>query len=296
MAERVFFIVNKYSGKGFQATVEGEIIDACAAANVEGTIEYTKHRGHAVELAAHAVSQGFPRVFAMGGDGTVNEVARSLVNTSVALGIIPSGSGNGLARHLKIPLVPHLALKLVHQGEVMLIDTLRINGGLSVNVSGFGFDGHVASQFGKDGTRGLIGYTKLVLREFLSYKEFDIRADADGQVSTHRAFMVALANASQFGNNALVAPDASVSDGVMDVCFIRRISITEAIPFLTKLFRGNIEKSRFATLVKAKHFHAELSTEQPIHLDGEPGKPSKTFDVQIHPASLRVIVPGGAQR
>ncbi len=296
MAERVFFIINKYSGKGFQSAVEGQVIDTCAASGVEVAIEYTRERGHATDLAREAVNQGFPRVFAMGGDGTVNEVARALVNTPVALGIIPSGSGNGLARHLNIPLVPHLALRLLHQGEVMVMDTLRINGGLSVNVSGFGFDGHVASQFGKDGKRGLIGYTKLVLREFLRYKEFDIHADTDGKITTHRAFMVALANASQFGNNALIAPDASVSDGMMDVCFIRRISITEAIPFLTKLFMGNIEKSRFATLVKAKHFHAELSTEQPIHLDGEPGKPSKIFDVQIHPASLRVIVPGKSEK
>ena len=103
--------------------------------------------------------------------------------------------------------------------------------------------------------------------------------------------MVALANASQFGNNAQVAPDASVSDGVLDVCFIRRIGIAEAIPFLMKMFRGKIGQSRFVTIIKAKHFHAELSTVQPIHLDGEPGTPSKIFDVQIQPASLRVIVP-----
>ena len=296
MAERVFFIINKYSGKGFQSAVEGQVIDTCAASGVEVAIEYTRERGHATDLAREAVNQGFPRVFAMGGDGTVNEVARALVNTPVALGIIPSGSGNGLARHLQIPLTIPEALTSVSQYEIITMDTLRINGALSVNVSGFGFDAHVASQFGKDGTRGFYGYAKLVLTEFLSYKEFDVIGDFDGTVETKRAFMVALANASQFGNNALVAPRASVSDGVMDICFIRRISITEAVPFIMKMFRGNIERSRFVTIVKAKHFHAELSTEQPIHLDGEPGKPSKIFDVQIHPASLRVIVPGGAQR
>lgn len=291
MTERVYFILNKYSGKGFQSGVEGLIIDACAAAHVEGTIEHTRHRGHAVELAAHAVAQGFQRIFAMGGDGTVNEVARSLVNTKASLGIIPSGSGNGLARHLKIPLDTRRALGLLSNSATIVMDTMRINGGLSVNVSGFGFDAHVASMFGKDGARGLAGYTKLVLREFLNYKEFDIHANVDGKITIHRAFMVALANASQFGNNALVAPHASVSDGILDVCFIRRISITEAIPFLLKMFRGNIEKSRFVTIVKAKHFHAELSTEQPIHLDGEPGTASKRFDVQIQPGSLRVIIP-----
>lgn len=292
MAEKVFFIINKYSGKGFEPGIDGKIIDACSDANLEATIEFTRSRGHAVELAARAAAEGFDRVFAMGGDGTVNEAARSLVNTPTALGIIPSGSGNGLARHLHVPLVITEALKQLTHYETISIDTLRINGGLSVNVSGFGFDGHVASQFGKDGTRGLLGYAKLVLGDFLSYKEFDITADADGQKSTHRAFMVALANASQFGNNALVAPHASVSDGMLDVCFIQRIGITEALPFLIKMFRGNIEQSRFVTIIKAKHFHADLSTVQPIHLDGEPGTPSKTFDVAIQPASLRVIVPG----
>ena len=291
MAERVFFIVNKYSGKGFDEAVEGQIIDACSATGIEGTIEYTQSRGHATELAREAVSNGFKKIFARGGDGTVNEVARALVNTDVALGIIPAGSGNGLARHLNIPLNIHRALEVLSQSEIKSIDTLRINGSLSVNVSGFGLDAHVASQFGKNGQRGLVGYAKLVLREFLSYKEFDIKANLDGKIETKTAFMVALANASQFGNNALIAPDASVSDGVLDVCFIRRIPITEAVPFLIKLFRGKIEKSRFVTIVKARHFKAELSTAQPIHLDGEPGAPSRFFDVEIKPASLRVMIP-----
>jgi YegS/Rv2252/BmrU family lipid kinase len=291
MAEKVFFIVNKYSGKGFDEALEGQIIDACASAGVEGTIEYTQRRGHATELAQEAVSLGFTKIFARGGDGTVNEVARALVHTPAALGVLPAGSGNGLARHLGIPLNTHGALGSLAHGEILTIDTLLINGGLSVNVSGFGFDAHVASQFGKNGQRGLAGYAKLVLGEFLSYQEFDITAEFDGKRETKRAFMVALANASQFGNNALIAPDASVSDGVLDVCFIRRIPITEALPFLIKLFRGKIEQSRFVTIVKARKFTAQLSTAQPIHLDGEPGGLSKQYDVEIQPKSLRVIVP-----
>lgn len=291
MAEKVFFIVNKYSGKGYQASVEGEIIDACMAAGIEGTLEYTQHRGHAVELAQEAVAMGFNRIFIRGGDGSVNEAARAIVHSPASLGILPGGSGNGLARHLRIPLTLHEALRQLTHFETMTIDTLWINGGLSVNVSGFGFDGYVASQFGKDGLRGLAGYSKLVLGKFLKYKEFDVHADLDGKKSTHRAFMVALANASQFGNNALVAPDASVSDGVLDVCFIRHVGLLEAVPFLVKMFRGQIKRSRFVTLVKGKRLHAELSVEQPIHLDGEPGKPSRIFDVEIQPKSLRMIVP-----
>lgn len=292
MAEKVFFIINKYSGQGFQSSIEGQIIDACAAAGIEATLEYTQRRGHATELAYDAVQQGYGRVFARGGDGTVNEVARALVHSPAAMGILPAGSGNGLARHLKVPLNLHGAIKQLTHYKTLAIDTLLINGSLSVNVSGFGFDAHVAHEFGKNGQRGFIGYAKLVLGDFMSYPEFDVIATIDGKSSRHRAFMVAMANASQFGHNALVAPYASVSDGVLDVCFIRRIPIIEAIPFINKMFRGRIEKSRFATLFKAKQFTAELDAPQPLHLDGEPSPPSKRFDVQIQPGSLRVIVPG----
>lgn len=291
MAEKVLFIINKYSGKGFQASVEGEVINACAAAGVEGIIEYTGSKGHATELAQEAVTLGYSRVFAMGGDGTVNEVARALIHTPVAMGIIPTGSGNGLARHLRIPLKTHAALKQLQQCSITTIDTLLINGGLSVNVSGFGFDAHVASQFGKSGERGFSGYAKLVLGEFQRYKEFEVIGELDGVKSTKPAFMVALANASQFGNNAVVSPGASVSDGAVDVCFIRRISMLEAVPFLTKIFRGKIERSRFVTIVRAKKFIATLSVPQPIHLDGEPMSPTNQIDVEVVPKSLKVIVP-----
>lgn len=291
MAEKVFFIINKYSGKGFQSAVEGQIIDACTTHGIEATLEYTQHRGHATELAYDAVEQGFTKIFARGGDGTVNEVARALVHSPAALGILPAGSGNGLARHLRIPLVQHEALRQLTHYKTISMDTLRINGALSVNVSGFGFDAHVAHQFGKNGQRGFTGYAKLVLGEFMRYQEFDVQATIDGQSSTHRAFMVAIANASQFGHNALVAPDASVSDGVLDVCFIRRIPITEAVPFITKMFRGRIERSRFITLVKARQFTAELVSPQPIHLDGEPVPPASRIDVEMVPGSLKVIVP-----
>lgn len=291
MAERVYFIINKYSGKGFQPEIEGHIIDACSQAGIEATLEYTRSKGHATELANEAVEQGFTRIFARGGDGTMNEVARALVHTPAALGLLPAGSGNGLARHLGIPLTLDEALKQLTQFRIEPVDTLLINGGLSVNVSGFGFDAHVATQFGKDGQRGLAGYSKIVLGDFFKYKEFDIEGTADGKPFRQRAFMVALANASQFGNNALVAPDASVSDGVLDLCFIRRIPIVEAVPFIMKMFRGRIGKSRFATLMKAKHVVANVSVAQPLHLDGEPIPPSTRFEIQIQPGSLNMIVP-----
>ncbi|MEJ0057640.1 MAG: diacylglycerol kinase family protein [Bacteroidota bacterium] len=236
MSEKVFFIVNKYSGTGFQDSLEGRIIDMCALLNLEATIEYTQHKGHATELARQAVADGFMRVFAMGGDGTINEVAQALVNTTTAMGILPKGSGNGLARHLHIPLKTSMALTLLEKYSVIAMDTLIVNNHISVNVSGIGFDGHVAGKFGKNGKRGLIGYGKLVLKEFLRFKEFPVEMSLDGKLLKRKSFILALANSSQFGNNAKVSPFASVCDELIDVCFIKKVPISQAVGFAQKMF------------------------------------------------------------
>ncbi len=288
---KVFFIVNKYSGTGFQSKIEGRIIDACARLKLEGIIEYTQRKGHATELARQAVSAGIPRIFAMGGDGTVNEVAQGIVGTSSAMGILPKGSGNGLARHLKIPLRLPYALKLLDQYQVIDMDVLKVNGKISVNVSGIGFDAHVAGKFGKNGKRGLIGYTKLAIKEFRRYKEFDTQALLDGQPVSNKSFIIALANSSQFGNNALVAPSASVCDGVMEVCFIKKVPLSQMLGFTTKMFMGKIERSSFVNIMKATQFKAEFSRPLRYHIDGEAYPAENKFVVEIQPSALKVIVP-----
>lgn len=289
--EKVFFIINKYSGKGFQSGIEGRIIDRCAQLGLEATIEYTQLKGHATELASQAVKDGFPRVFAMGGDGTVNEVAQALVHTSAVMGILPSGSGNGLARHLQIPLKISLALGLLGEHKIIEMDTLLINGRVSANVSGIGFDGHVAGKFGENGRRGLRGYTKLVLQEFRRFREFDVKATLDGEPWEQKSFILALANSSQFGNNARVAPRASVIDGLMDVCFIRKVPLTQVVGFTTKMFTGRVESSRFVKIKKAVEFEAEFLNPLPYHIDGEPHAPASKFKVEVQPKSLKVMVP-----
>ncbi len=288
---RVFFIINKYSGTGFQSSIEGRIIDACAKYKLECTIEYTRHKGHATELAKKAVAEGFTRVFAMGGDGTVNEVAQGLVNTSVAMGIIPKGSGNGLARHLQIPLRTHPALSLLETGKTITMDTIRINDKVSVNVSGIGFDAHVAGKFGKDGKRGLLGYAKLILQEFRRFKEFEVKASLDKAVCVRKSFIIAIANSSQFGNNARVAPSASVIDGKMEICFIRKVPLGQAIGFIGKMFTGRIGHSSFVEIIKASRFEAEFSGNLPYHIDGEFHPATDRFTVEVQPSSLNVIVP-----
>ena len=283
MAEKVLFIINKYSGKGFQASTESQVLDACSKFRVDGVIEYTKHKGHATVLAKQAVAAGITRVFAMGGDGTVNEVAQGLVHTATAMGILPAGSGNGLARHLNIAMKTELALGLLGQHQVIPMDTIQLNGHLAVNVAGIGFDAHVANLFGKNGRRGLIGYAKLVLSEFAKFQEFEGDASIENSSQKIKSFIIALANSSQFGNNARVAPNASVTDGLMDLCFVRKVPLSQAVAFTVRLFMGIVDKSSYVEIVKASSFRLELAEPMPFHIDGEPHPPAQRFDASIQP-------------
>lgn len=289
--KKVFFIINKYSGTGYRPEVEGKIITTCSNLNLECTIEFTQDRGHATELAQQAVAGGFKKVFAVGGDGTVNEVARGLVHTPVAMGILPKGSGNGLARHLKIPMKFSDALGLIGSSKCIAMDTFTVNDHLSVNVSGIGFDGHVAGLFGKNGKRGLVGYGKLVIKEFLKFKEFPIAATLDGKQVTRTSFIVALANSSQFGNNARISPFASVCDMLIDICFVKKVPLPLAAGFAQKMFTGRLHRSAFVEIMQGRNLDIEFDTPMAYHIDGEAMKPVSHFKIRMMPRSLNMIVP-----
>lgn len=288
---KVFFIINKYSGTGFRPELEGLIVSKCDALNLECTIEFTQDRGHATELAKKASELRFDKVFAVGGDGTVNEVAQGLVNTSTKMGIIPKGSGNGLARHLRIPMSVRKSLELLASEKSIRMDTILLNNKLSVNVSGIGFDGHVAGLFGKNGKRGLLGYIKLVTQEFFSFKEFPIELYADGKLYQRNAFILAIANSSQFGNNATISPFASVCDQLMDVCFIKKVPLWQSIGFGIKMFSQKIDTSAFVEIIKAKELSLRFPHPAPYHIDGEAMDPESVFTISLRPSSLCMIVP-----
>jgi diacylglycerol kinase (ATP) len=291
MNKSALFIVNKFSGGGYRPEVEGRIIEACRAAGIECRIEFTQSRGHATELAQWAVEQKMDFAFAVGGDGTVNEVAQGLVGSSVAMGILPKGSGNGLARHLTIPMDFKKSLSLISHHERELIDTMLINQKLSVNVSGIGFDGHVAAMFAGKAKRGLVGYTKLVLNEFRSFKPFEASVALNGKKFTTKSFIIAIANSSQFGNNAKVAPRASVCDQLIDISFIQKIPVAEAPAFAGKMFTGNLDRSRFVEIHKAQKLSIQLTEPMAFHIDGEAMPATDTFEAAIQPASLTILLP-----
>jgi len=271
--------------------VEGRIIEQCEKLNIESTIEFTQSPGHATELALSAVDQKLDYVFAVGGDGTVNEVAQGLLGSQVAMGILPKGSGNGLARHLGLSMSFKKSLDIIPFHRVQMIDTLSVNGKLSVNVSGIGFDGHVAGLFANKAKRGLIGYAKLVLKEFMSYKSFDAKITLNGNSFDSKSFIIALANSSQFGNNARVAPQASVCDELMDVCFIQKVPMSQAIGFAAKMFSGNLDSSRFVEIIKTDRVTIDIDQSIAYHIDGEAMAATDRFIIELKPASLKMLVP-----
>lgn len=294
--DSALFIINKHAGRGFQPAVEGKILNIAARHNVECTLEFTQGRGHATELAREGVQKGFGRIIAVGGDGTVNEVAQGLVNTDVPMGIIPKGSGNGLSRHLGIPLKYEAAVENSFSGRVQRMDTFFFNDKLSLNVSGIGFDGHVANLFGKNGKRGLFGYSKLTLSEFIAYKPFPVRLSVDGRVLDTEAFIIAVANSSQYGNNARIAPLASVTDGLLHVSILKKVPAYASLSFMTRLFSGHVQDSRFCEVLEGSRVDIEPASPTAYHVDGEPCGVYHTFNARVSASSLPIVIPDKIRR
>ena len=294
MDDKVFFVINKYSGKGRRTDLEGLIRTRCGQVGIQPTMEATQYAGHATELARQAAADGYLRVFAVGGDGTVNETANGLVRTPAAMGIIPTGSGNGLARHLGIPMATTKALALLAESRTVAMDALRINDQYSFNVSGVGFDGFVAGLFGQDGNRGLAGYVNIILREYPRFREFLVKGENVGLSLGASAFIVAFANSSQFGNGATIAPQASVCDGQLDLCLIRKPGWLQAIPFIVRMMTRSLDRSPLVKIVQTAA--CQINLEQPVawHLDGEPCPPTDQFSVKLEPGCLSILAPAVA--
>lgn len=288
--KKLLFIINKHAGTGFRETLEGRILDACAQHQVECTIECTSGRGHATDLAKAGIGL-FDAIIAVGGDGTVNETAQALVNSGMTMGILPKGSGNGLARHLHIPLKLEQALTNLFKGQEVVMDSFLINTKLSVNVSGFGFDGHIANLFDKNKKRGFWGYARLVLNEYLSFKEFSWELHEEGRHSTHLGFMVAIANSSQYGNNACIAPNASTTDSLLDLGIAKKIPFYRALPMGLRLFRQTLKNNDLYFSKKISDCRIVCPQPVPYHVDGEPCGFAQSFSIQVLPRSLKILVP-----
>lgn len=253
-------------------------------------IVFTEHAGHACELAKQFARMGFDAVVAVGGDGTVNEVANGLRGTKTALGIIPMGSGNGLARHLNIPLRTPRALEMINHAEPISIDYGIANGRFFVSTCGAGFDAVVADQFAGSSKRGFMTYLEKTLQQAWSYNPETYRLTIDGEQVEQSAFLITFANANQWGYEALIAPKASVQDGQMDICIMSSHALAASASLAVRLFAGTIDESHFMTTLRGKHVHVERQKAGPFHLDGDPVEMEKDIDIQIIADGLRVLV------
>lgn len=253
-------------------------------------IVFTERPGHATELAKQFATMGFDAVVAVGGDGTVNEVAQGLRDTQTALAILPMGSGNGFARHLNIPMQPARALQMLNHSEPIACDYGLANGKLFVTTCGTGFDALIADHFASNGKRGFKTYIQSVLKDLLTYKPQTYRITGNNIDITHKAFLITFANAGQWGNEAYIAPKASVQDGLLDICMMSSSALLGAPGLALRLFTKSIDNSLFMDTIKANDIMLIREEEAPFHLDGDPVKMPKDIHIQVIPDGLKVLV------
>ncbi len=288
----VAIIVNPFSGGATpaQGRRRAELAsDVLTKFGEESDVFVTERRGHARELAAAAVRRGARLVIAWGGDGTVNEVGSALVFGLTALGIVPSGSGNGLARELGVDRKPDRAIAEALRAAPRSIDAGELGGRMFFNIAGLGFDAHVAACFDRDsaGRRGLSTYARLTAREMWGYQTCSYRID-DTVVS--RALLVTIANSSQFGNGARIAPLARVDDGRLDLVVFEETSRLRAIATIPRLFVGGFDRVKGVSVRQIERLTIESDRPMVFHVDGEPAEGGVTLDARVHPAALRVAV------
>ncbi len=289
--ESIVFIVNPVSGSGQQRMI-AEVVDKYLnKSKFSFKVLFTEERGHASQIAKLAVEEGASIVVAVGGDGTVNEVTQGLVGTDAALAIIPTGSGNGLARHLQLPVNFRKAIGVINQGKRKKIDTATLNGSLFVNVAGVGFDALVARKFEQAAKRGFFSYFSVSTSAYRKYKPKKYTISIDGKVVKRRALMVSFANSSQFGNNTTIAPKATLDDGLIDVCILRKLPLWKLMLLSPLVFTGKFDKTPFLEIIQGKEVIVKRKKGKYVHLDGDPGKEDKTFTIKVQPLSLQVIVP-----
>jgi YegS/Rv2252/BmrU family lipid kinase len=289
--QHIVFIVNPVSGIGKQKVIERLIDERLDKAKFVSSIVYTNAPGHATEISRTAAADGVDIVVAVGGDGTVNETAAGLVGTSTALAIVPAGSGNGLARHLKIPMNLKHAIDIINKGKILKIDTATINDQLFVNVAGVGFDASVAKKFAVAGKRGFSTYLRITTNSYKNYEPKQYTLVIDGKVFKRRALLISFANSSQFGNNTSIDPTASVNDGYIDVCIVGKMPYWKALFLAPLLFLKKFDQTRYIEIIRAKEVILKRRKGKSIHLDGDPKVMGKELTMKINPLSLNVITP-----
>jgi YegS/Rv2252/BmrU family lipid kinase len=292
----VAVIINPISGAGRRPDVARQRAERATAflvsRGIDGEVFVTERGGHARELATAALGRGASVCVAWGGDGTINEVATALAFTPASLGIIPSGSGNGLSREIGIPFDPRAALEIALGGRDRVIDAGEIEGKLFFNLAGIGLDARIAHQFAATGLvrRGFRRYLEIAGSEIFRRSRHEYQIAIDGQTRQSHVLLVAIANGRQYGNGALIAPNARVDDGKLEVVIVDDRSPWAVLRHAPKLFRGRLADVPGVTMTSATH--VEITANEPLifHVDGEPCAGGSSISARIRPSALRVRV------
>ncbi len=290
MREKILFVINPVSGNKSKDYIPELIKQKFNVNEYDIKIITTRFAGEATQLVKQYVNKEYKKVVAIGGDGTVNEVASAIVETDAILGIIPLGSGNGLARHLKIPLKPQKALDLIKKGDYIKIDYGKINDRKFFCTTGIGFDAHIGHVFSKLEGRGFSNYIKATVSEFRRYQPKRYEISMNGTTIIRDAFLITFANASQYGNNAYIAPKANIQDGKLEVAIIRSFPLLTTPGVGARLFLKNIDKSVYLETYQCKSIIVKRKAPDVIHFDGEPGEMGEVINVKVIPGGLNVFV------
>ena len=289
MKRQITFIINPISGTHSKDEIPRIIEARLDKTQFDYEIRMTEFAGHAAEIAYECSEKGQDIVVAVGGDGTVNEVARSLIHTDTALGIIPCGSGNGLARHLCLPLEAKKAIDIINACKIEAFDYGVINDLPFFCTCGMGFDAFISLKFAEAGKRGPITYVENVLKEGLKYKPETYEVEDESGAKKYKAFLIACANASQYGNNAYIAPGATMKDGEMDVIIMEPFDVLDAPQIAADLFMKTLGNNSKIKTFRAKKIHIHRKEPGAIHFDGDPIMTGTDIDVHIEHEGIKIL-------
>ena len=289
MKQKIRFIINPISGIGKQGEIPRLIDSYLDKSKFDYDISYTEYRKHAKKMAYQSSREGFDIVCAVGGDGSVHEVGTALIGTKTKLAILPSGSGNGLARHLNISLDLKKAIECINENYSILMDTVVVNDKPFLGTGGYGFDALIAKRFDEHDSRGFSSYIKLVFRELMKFKSKNIEFELDGKARNVSAFLFTIANSSELGNGFCVSPDSSVLDGQLELSILRPFPIWLAPSIAYKYFKRKAHTSKHIEIIPFKKVRIQLK-DRIAHYDGEPFDVRSELNVEVVPKSLHILV------
>jgi len=288
--EKITFIINPIAGHKQYKKVEKEIHKYLDHKKFESNIEYSNKKGDVQKKTKEAIDRGANIIIAVGGDGTVNEASSVLINSKVKMGIIPIGSGNGLALCLGIPKNIKKAIEIINLNKVKKIDCISINNLHSINIIGFGFDAFVAKKFAGESNRGLLKYIFLTLTLLRKYNAKKYTIKINNKRKSISAFSLNICNGQQFGNNFLISPKSKLDDGKLNICIIKPFKWYEFLILITQFYFKKIHFSKFYKSYKTTELIIESKTKNLIHLDGESHIINNKANINVIPKSVNFIV------